>query len=123
MRKIKLALKPLQEALWRVHEPSGAEFLIAPLPAELDQDMTNQATDLMGNVNGLAFARLAAPNVIKGWRHVADGGGGEGDAVCNEASLALFVATHGRTIMPWVIRESRSLDHYRSAEVEDAKKD
>lgn len=119
MPKIKLSLKPLVEARWETHEASGAEFLIAPLSGELDQEITDKSSNMMGGVNHLLFAQLAAPHIIRNWRGVTDG---DNPAVVNEESLKLFVNNHAMTIMPWIIRRARSLDHYRREEVEEAKK-
>lgn len=118
--KIKLSLKPLAEARWETHETTGAEFLIAPLIGELDQELVDKASNMMGQVNSLLFAGLAAPQIVKDWRHVSDEKGEP--AACNEQNLKTFVAHHGLTIMPWIIRRSRSLDHYRHEEGEEAKK-
>jgi len=121
MEKIKLSLKPLKPARWETHEPTGVKFLIAPLIGEEDQDLTDQSSNMMGVVNPMQFARLAAPKVLRDWQHVSDANGTA--VACNPENIKEFVTHHGVTIMPWVIRRARSIDHYRTAEVEEAKKD
>lgn len=118
MAKIKLSLKPLQEARWEKHEPTGTEFLVAPLPGVLDQEITRDTSDIYGNVDPIAFGHQAAPHVVKGWRGIGMDGA---EVPLNEANLKLFVDSHGVTIMPWILRRARSLDHYRVQEIDAAK--
>lgn len=120
MPKFKLSLKPVQEAVWVTHEPSGARFRVAPLLADEDDRLTREHSDLMGNVNALSFAKEAAPLVIRGWEGV---GGPEGEMPCNAENIKLFIASHGLTIFPWILRKSRGLDHYREQEIEASKND
>jgi hypothetical protein len=118
MRKILLSLKPLAETRWEKHEPTGVEFQIAPLPAALDQEMVSKCSDNYGTLNHVAFCHAVAPHIIKGWRGVSDG---EVEAVCNDASLKQFVEMHSNRLMPWILARARSLDHFRSEEIEGAK--
>lgn len=119
MAQIKISLEPLQDALWQTHEPTGAAFLIAPLDGEADQDITRECTDISGNVDSVLFAVKVAKRCGRGWKGV---GGKQGELPCNEDNLEKFARKHAFTIMPWFIRRSRSLDHYRVQEVEEAKK-
>lgn len=118
MPKLKLSLKPLQASRWEKHEPTGVEFNIAALSGELDDELTRKNSDLYGNVQSMAFAHDVAPHIIKGWRGVGSDGV---ELPVNEQTLKDFVNAHGVTVMPWVIRRSRSLDHYREQEIEAAK--
>lgn len=118
MPKIRLSLKPVQESRWETHEPSGVEFNIAALPGETDDELTRKHSDIYGNVQPIAFAQAVAPLIIKGWRGVGEDGV---EVPVNEQTLKNFVAAHGVTVMPWVIRRARSLDHYREQEIEAAK--
>jgi hypothetical protein len=118
MSKVKLSLKPLSTALWEKHEPSGAEFLIAPLPGEVDQDLTHQAMDFAGQIDMHAFGQLVAPEIIQDWRGVGDRDGAQ---PCNPENIKIFVRHHCLTVLPWIIRRARSLDYYREQEVTAAK--
>lgn len=118
MSAIKLSLKPLHEAIWKTHEPSGAEFLIAPLPGVRDQEITDKATNFAGQIDMHTFGQAVAPEIIKDWRGVGDASGA---LPCNPENLKTFVASHCLTIMPWAIRHARSLEHYRMQEIDAAK--
>jgi hypothetical protein len=116
--KILLSLKPLADARWVKHDPTGAEFEVMPLPGVLDQEISEKTTNFAGQMDMHAYAQLIAPKIIRNWRGVGIGG----DTVaCNPENLKIFVEHHCLTIMPWVIRQARSIDHYRSQEVEAAK--
>jgi len=120
MAKFKLSIKPLKEALERTHPNSGAKFTIAPLAGERDQELTRECSDMYGNVNAVLFARLVAKECIKGWSGVGEG---DVETVCNETTVDEFARNHCSTIMPWIIREARSIEHYREQELDAAKKD
>ncbi len=119
MAKIKLSIKPLQAALERTHS-SGAVFNIAPLPGERDQELTRECSDIYGNVQPVLFARAVAKECLKGWKHIGDE---TGELVCSEQNIDEFARNHATTIMPWIIREARSVEHYREQELVAAKKD
>lgn len=120
MAKIKLFLKPLAAAREETHPGSGAAFLIAALSGERDHELTRECADLYGNVDNLRFAHAVGKECIRGWKGVGDP---SGELPCNEENIKAFVNAHAVGIMPWVIRHARSLEHYREAEVEAAKKD
>jgi len=119
-KKMMLSLKPLQDTRWEKHEPTGVEFQIAPLPATLDDELSRKHSDIYGNVQSMAFAHEVEPHIIKGWRGVGENGV---EIPVNHENLKRFVETHGITIMPWVLRRSRSLDFYREQETAAAKND
>ena len=120
MPKIKLSIRPLQESLERIHPGSGAVFNIAPLKGERDQELTRECSDLYGNVQPVLFARAVAKECCKGWKYVGDAAV---EAPCNEQNIDEFARNHASTIMPWFIREARSIEHYREQEIGEAKKD
>lgn len=120
MAKIKLSIKPLQEALERTHPGSGAVFTIAPLKGERDRELTVECSDLYGIINPVLFARAVAKECCKGWKHIGDA---SGEQPCNEANIDEFARNHATNIMPWFIREARSVEHYREQELDAAKKD
>lgn len=116
--KVKLSIKPLQEAIECVHLASGAAFRIAPLSGERDQELTRQHTDYAGTLDVYRFSLDVCKECLKGWKGVGDA---TGELACNEQNVSLFVQAHAVTIVPWILRQARSLEHYRQAEVEAAK--
>lgn len=120
MPKIKLSLKPVAEALEREHAPSGATFLIAPLSGERDNELTREHTDLYGNLNAYAFGLAVCQECIKGWKGVGDAGAGT-EAACNPENIAEFYRNHATTIGPWILRQTRTIEHYRVQEIAAAK--
>lgn len=117
---VKVSIKPLSDARWETHEPTGAKYLIAPLMPEQDQQFTRECKRPDGDVDALAFAHKVAQHCIKDWRHV-----GEGSVAvpCNEANRGTFATHHAFSTMPWVIWKARSISHYVATEIEAAKKD
>lgn len=115
---LKLSLRPLQPSTWKTHEPTGAEFLIAALPSVLDDQLADEVIAEKGKLDGLAFAHKVAPHVIKGWRHIGDAGA---EAAATKENIEVFVDHHGNSIMPWIIRQARSLEHYMQKETTAAK--
>lgn len=118
MNPIKLSLRPLQDARWVTHTPTGAEFLVAPLLSQDDQELSRASANMAGDVDMMVFAQKVAERVLRDWRGMGDAGTA---APCNPENVRLFVQHHGLTIMPWLIREARSIEHYRLQEVEAAK--
>lgn len=115
---IKLSLRPLRDAVWKTHEATGASFEIMPLPGHVDQQITEHCTNYAGAVDIHAFGQEVAPKIIRNWRDVGDASGA---LPCNPENLKLFVEHHCLTIMPWAIRQARSLDHYQQEEIDRAK--
>ncbi len=116
--KIRLSLEPLELSRWEMHEATGAQFLIAPLDAARDQDLTRQCHREDGTLDSVAFARLVAVDCVKDWKGVGD----KGVAVpFNQDNLTRFMKYHAITIGPWIIRRSRSMDHFLIEEKTAAK--
>lgn len=118
MQNIKLSLRPLHDAIWKTHDPTGAEFEIMPLVGALDQELTEKATNFAGQLDMHAYGQLVAPEIIRNWRGIGDA---SGPLPCNPENLKVFVKHHCLTIMPWVIRQARSMEHYREQEITAAK--
>lgn len=117
---IKLSLRPLQPAIWKKDEETGAEFLVGALPSALDNQLADEVIAEHGSLDGLAFAYKVAPHIIRDWRHIGDGGAA---APVNAETIKLFVEHHGNSKMPKIIRWARSIDHYVQKEADEAKKD
>jgi hypothetical protein len=115
---VKLSLKPLRDAVWKTHDLTGAEFEIVPLPGNIDQEITDRCTNFAGGVDMRAYGQEVAPKIIRNWRGVGDV---DGELSCNPENLKTFVDNHCLSLMPWLIRQARSLDHYRQEEIEKAK--
>ncbi len=125
MAKILLGLAPIVEARWETYpgvSGSGIRFLIAPLTGEEDHDLQRECSDLMGVLDHKLFAQKFALAKLKSWEGIGDAKSGQ-ETACNEVSIKAFVAMHLQSILPWMIRRARSLDHYMQQEVEAAKKD
>ncbi len=118
MNDIRLSLTPLQDRRWVVHQPTGTEYLISAMPADEDQELGNRASNFSGAIDHQVFARSVAERHLHDWRYV---GGPDGALPCNPENVRLFVKHHGLVIMPFIIRECRSLDNYRQKEIEAAK--
>lgn len=118
MAHAKLSLRPTRESIWKTHEASGAEFEIVPLSGYEDQQITDRCTSMSGSLDMHAYGQQVAPKIIRNWRGVGDA---TGDLPCNPDNLKVFVEHHCLSIMPWLIRQSRSLEHYRQEEIERAK--
>lgn len=120
MKKMTLSLTPIKEGRWELHEPTGIRLKIAALSAVVDSQLSREAEDSAGRVDGMKFAQLVAPKVILDWENVRSG---DTPAPCTPENIERFVAAHGQRLMPWVIARARSVDHYREEETEAAKKD
>ncbi len=118
MAKIRLTLSPTKEAVWRTHPDSGAEFEVMPLSGADDEEMLSKCRNVFGQVDIHTFGQMAAPKVIRNWRGV---GAGNVEEACTPESIKKFVTAHCRSILPWILQEARSLDHYREEEIEAAK--
>lgn len=119
MKKPMLSLEPLEEARWETHPDTGARFKIAALTSEKDQELTRKATGDDGKFNLLTFYGLAVDECAKDWEHISLK---QTPVPCNAENRAIFMKHHGLTIAPWIIGKARSLEHYLTVEVEDAKK-
>lgn len=120
MAKIKLSLDPIHEAVWRTHPDTGAEFEIVPLSGDDDEELLGRCRNVLGQVDIHTFGQLVVPKVLRNWRGV---GGGTTEHPCNAETIKKFVSRHCRSIVPWILAEARSIDHYRQQEIDEAKKD
>lgn len=118
MAKIKLSIDPVADAVWRTHPDTGAEFEIIPLSGDDDEEMLGRCRNMVGQVDIHTFSQMAAPKVLRNWRGI---GSKKVEEPCNPETIKRFVSRHCRSIMPWILSEARSLDHYREQEIDEAK--
>lgn len=117
-----LLLNPKEDAVWKTHEESGASFLIIPADSEAQNDIEARAKKAHAEKGGEYFshlARLVADEHIKDWKGVGNKDGALSSTPENRTSLA---RAHENTIMPWLIREVRSLSNFITEEEAAAKK-
>lgn len=115
---VRISLEPLEDARWVTHEATGARFKIAALDADRDNTLTRECRFVDGQLDMIAFAHKVAARCVLDWQYVGD----KDVAVpCNPENLARFMKYHAITIGPWIIRQARSLDHFRREETEAAK--
>lgn len=116
-----LLLNPREESVWITHPDTGAAFQILPADSAAQNDIEARAKKAHADQGGEYFghlARLIAAERIREWRGV---GGGEGALPCTPESRERLARVHENTIMPWLIREVRSLSHFVDAERDAAK--
>lgn len=116
-----LLLNPKEDTVWKTHEESGAAFLILPADSAAQNDIESRAKKAAADKGGEFFghlARLMAAERIQDWKGVGDK---SGTLPCTPENRESLAKAHENTIMPWLIREVRSLAHFVDQAREDAK--
>ena len=116
-----LLLNPKEAAVWKTHEESGASFLILPADSEAQNDMEARAKKAQAENGGEFFshlARIVAAERIQDWKGV---GNSFGALPCTPEARESLARAHENTIMPWLIREVRSLGNFIAEEETAAK--
>lgn len=120
--KILLSIEAVTPTRWVTDAATGAQFEVAPLPSDEDEAATQKHTDMLGRLNVIAFGMdvLVERGKLKAWRHV---GAKASPAACSPENVKLLLTNQGRRLVPFLVGECRSIEHYRVEEVEAAKKD
>lgn len=118
MATIKLFIEPKAEQRWETNPRSGVRYLVTPLSAERDAELQRECTDFMGVFNSQLFNAKVCAETLKAWEGL---GGKDGELPCNEQTQKIFIKWHGQTEAPFVVRSARSIAHYVSEELEQAK--
>lgn len=118
---VKLSLEPLAPAREETHPDTGAVFSIAALSGERDHEITRECTDMYNVTDVKLLSHAIVGECLKGWKYVGNAKGEE--MPCTPENVKRFVDVHLVGIVPWLVRRARSIEHYRIAEVDAAKKD
>lgn len=114
-----LLINPKAQSVWVKHEASGAHFLIRPMDSAAQNALEARALKKDGSsLDWERYVQLFAAEHLEDWAGVGDAGA---PLPCTPEHRARLARAHQNTVMAWLIREARSLDHFRAEELDAAK--
>lgn len=115
-----LLLNPKAESAWETHEETGAQFLLKPMDSEQENALEQRCVKKDGvSLDLTEYRKLFLLEFVPDWKSVGDPK--TGALPCTNENKALLARKHGNTIVAWLIRRARSLDHFKAEELAAAK--
>ena len=116
---VNLLLNPAAEAQACVHPDTGITFMIHSVSPAKYAELRAKSLGKGGTLDVPKWSENFAVAAIDGWGdEVCDT---NGPVECNEANLRTFGRNQAINIMPWVIEQATSLEHFRIEEEDAAK--